>query len=135
MFADASALCSMLTDETDARDLLETMRCFEKRITSPLAIWETVIAVARITNFSIRDTQRIVTEYLVLLNIQVLPVVPEISALAVEAFDRYGKGRHPADLNFGDCFSYACARHYRVPLLFKGGDFVHTDIERARSRP
>ncbi len=48
--------------------------------------------------------------------------------IAQDAFDRYGKGRHPAGLNFGDCFSYAIARFHDVPLLFKGEDFLHTDI-------
>ena len=41
---------------------------------------------------------------------------------------RFGKGRHPARLNLGDCFAYACARAYRAPLLYKGGDFVETDV-------
>ena len=131
MFADASALCSMLTDEDDARALLEKMRHFENRITSPVAVWETVIAVTRITNRPIKEVQRIVDEYLALVNIQVMPVAPEIAALAVEAFDRFGKRRHSANLNFGDCFAYACARHYRVPLLFKDMDFTQTDVEQA----
>lgn len=48
--------------------------------------------------------------------------------IAQDAFDRYGKGRHPAGLNFGDCFSYAVAKFHDVPLLFKGHDFLHTDI-------
>lgn len=55
-----------------------------------------------------------------------------IAKLASEAFLRYGKGRgHPARLNFGDCFSYAVAKELGAPLLFKGDDFVHTDIESA----
>jgi ribonuclease VapC len=48
--------------------------------------------------------------------------------LALDAFRRYGKGRHPAALNFGDCFAYACAKHHKVPLLHKGNDFSQTDI-------
>jgi ribonuclease VapC len=47
------------------------------------------------------------------------------------AFARFGKGRHPAALNSGDCFAYACARHARVPMLYKGDDFALTDIEPA----
>jgi uncharacterized protein with PIN domain len=46
----------------------------------------------------------------------------------LKAFEKYGRSRHPADLNFGDCFAYACARAYRAPLLFKGNDFSQTDI-------
>lgn len=48
--------------------------------------------------------------------------------LAVDAYERFGKGRHPARLNFGDCFSYALAKSLNAPLLFKGDDFGHTDV-------
>jgi len=51
--------------------------------------------------------------------------------MAIDAFERFGKGRHPAALNFGDCFAYACARRFGVPLLYKGDDFPQTDIEPA----
>ena len=54
----------------------------------------------------------------------------EMTAIAAEAADRYGRGsRHPARLNFGDCLSYAVAKDFGAPLLYKGDDFVHTDIE------
>jgi ribonuclease VapC len=53
----------------------------------------------------------------------------EIALVAVEAFDRFGKGRHPAALNMGDCFAYACARQLDAPLLCKGNDFPRTDIK------
>jgi ribonuclease VapC len=64
-------------------------------------------------------------------SVQLIPITAEIGTLAVDASRRYGRGRHKADLNFGDCFAYACARERGVPLLFKGEDFVHTDIEAA----
>jgi ribonuclease VapC len=55
--------------------------------------------------------------------------------LAAEAFLRYGRGRgHPARLNFADCLSYAVAKRFNFPLLFKGNDFIHTDIESALPR-
>ena len=131
MFIDASALCSMLTNEDDARELLARLQRSPRRITSPLAVWETVINVARILDIPLPDMRKAVEDYLELMSIQVLEVPPETAAMAIDAFDRYGKRRHPADLNFGDCFAYACARHYRVPLLFKGNDFPQTDIEAA----
>ena len=59
------------------------------------------------------------------------PFEPETAALAIDAYARFGKGRHPAGLNFGDCFAYACARHFDVPLLYKGDDFALTDIRAA----
>ena len=59
----------------------------------------------------------------------------EMYRLAVDAFERFGKGRgHPARLNFGDCMAYAVARHHDAPLLYKGDDFSHTDIRSAATR-
>lgn len=67
--------------------------------------------------------------------VSVAPMSSEIAWLAAEAATRYGRGSgHPAKLNFGDCMSYAFARHLDAPLLFKGGDFTHTDITAALPR-
>jgi ribonuclease VapC len=107
------------------------MQSYPKRITSPLAVWETVIAVARILGLTTRDAESAVEDYLKLMRITVVAVAAETCTLAIDAYDRYGKSRHPAALNFGDCFAYACARHEGVPLLYKGDDFPQTDIEAA----
>ena len=57
-----------------------------------------------------------------------IPIDERIGRLAVECFERYGKGRHPAKLNIGDCLSYACAKAHEAFLLFKGDDFSQTDV-------
>ena len=57
-----------------------------------------------------------------------MPVDQSLIRLARTAFERFGKGRHPAALNFGDCFSYALAQHFEVPLLCTGDDFARTDL-------
>lgn len=131
MFIDASALTAMLTDENEARELLARMQQTGTRLTSPLAAWEATIAVARVLDLPITDATEAVESYLALMEIKMVNVPPETSRIALNAFDRYGKGRHPARLNFGDCFAYACARHLAEPLMFKGGDFPQTDIEAA----
>ncbi len=131
MFVDASALTAMLTDESDARMLLARMQNYPQRTTSPMAVWETVIAVARILGLPIHASSTAVEDYLRLMGIAVVAVAPETRAIAIDAYARYGKSRHPAALNFGDCFAYACARHDGVPLLYKGDDFPQTDIEAA----
>ena len=64
--------------------------------------------------------------------VELVPVSLHHAELARDAYRRFGKGRHPASLNFGDCFAYALARATREPLLFKGGDFTRTDIPSAR---
>ena len=64
-------------------------------------------------------------------HIRVEPFTGETYELAATAFDRYGRGRHPAKLNFGDCMAYAVAKAHGVPLLYKGTDFAETDIASA----
>jgi ribonuclease VapC len=98
---------------------------------SPIVVWETVVAVARIRGVQVAAARQVVADYLRQAEIHVVAVPPEVAALALEAFERFGKGQHPARLNMGDCFAYACARHLGEPLLFKGGDFPLTDIEPA----
>jgi ribonuclease VapC len=131
MFVDASALTAILTNESDTQALVIRLQNYPRRTTSPLAVWETVMAVARILKLSISQASAAVEDYLKLAGIAVIPVAPETRALALEAHERYGKSRHPAALNFGDCFAYACAKYDRVPLLYKGDDFLQTDIEPA----
>ncbi|MBD2301961.1 type II toxin-antitoxin system VapC family toxin [Nostoc sp. FACHB-190] len=64
------------------------------------------------------------------LSIIIVPFSVKQAQLASEAFLKFGKSRHPAKLNMGDCFSYALAKSINQPLLFKGNDFIHTDIAR-----
>lgn len=129
MFVDASALCAILALEDDAEEIVRRIRVAERRITSPLAIWETVVNLTRLNGLDLVTSEREVAELLEVAAIEVVAVEPSTTLLAIDAFRRYGKGRRPAALNFGDCFSYACAKHYKVPLLYKGNDFSRTDIE------
>jgi ribonuclease VapC len=131
MFVDASALTAMLADEADGIELMARMQRSSHRTTSPIAVWEASVALSRLTGKSIKEAGASLEEFLELARIQLMPLPPEAASIALEAFDRFGKGRHPARLNMGDCFAYACARHFGQPLLFKGGDFPKTDIDPA----
>ncbi|KQT07374.1 MULTISPECIES: type II toxin-antitoxin system VapC family toxin [unclassified Bradyrhizobium] len=131
MFIDASALAAMLTNEDEARELLARVQQSTTRLTSPLAVWEAAIAIACVLDLPIAAAAEAVESYLALMEIKTVNVAPETARIALEAYDRYGKGRHPARLNFGDCFAYACARNLGEPLMFKGADFPQTDIEAA----
>lgn len=128
MFIDASALTSMLTDEGDAAELLGRAQRHERRFTSPLAVWEASVAVARILDLDIPVAAQAVRDFVELVGASSVVIDDDTTRIALDAFDRFGKGRHPARLNFGDCFAYACARRLDVPLLFKGADFALTDI-------
>lgn len=131
MFIDASALTAMLADEVEGIGLMARLRRARTRLTSPVAVWEAAVALARISGRSVSEARRSLGDFLDMTEIRILPIPSEAAALALDAFDRFGKGRHPAQLNMGDCFAYACARHLGEPLLYKGGDFPLTDIEPA----
>ena len=85
----------------------------------------------RVRACSVSDARVMLNDLLTEADIAISPVTAEIGEAAVTAFDRYGKGRHPAALNMGDCYSYALAKTLRLPLLFKGDDFSRTDLEPA----
>lgn len=131
MFIDASALTAIIAQEEDAYDLSRKLGERVSRTTSPLAVWEASLALARILNLSPEEAVAELGLFLQASEIEIIAIVPEIAALAVQAYARFGKGRHPAALNMGDCFAYACARYAQVPLLYKGGDFTETDIDAA----
>lgn len=80
---------------------------------------------------SMPEAQQVVRGYFALASIQAVAMSPEAADGAIEAFDRFGKGRHPAGRNFGDCFTYTCPRSYRMPLLFRGNNFALIDISAA----
>jgi ribonuclease VapC len=131
MFLDASAIIAIIARESDAAVLMERLRQTDEVHTSPIAMYETVLGLARLGKTSIQDAQTILDRFLGDARAQIMPISPEMGRSAIAAFDRYGRGRHPAGLNMGDCFAYACSRALDIPLLCKGDDFPLTDIARA----
>jgi ribonuclease VapC len=129
MFVDASALVAMLVGEPDADHLALKLKDVGSIITSPLSRYEASLAIARLKNVDIENAASIVRQFVTRYGIRTMNVTEEVGEAAISAFDRFGKGRHKASLNLGDCFSYAFARLHRVPILCKGDDFIHTDIE------
>ena len=79
-------------------------------MTSAVAVYETVAAVARTVRGDVVAARRDVAKFLIDVGITLVPIGLAEQEVALDAFDRYGKGRHPAELNMGDCFAYACAR-------------------------
>ncbi|MFI4974628.1 MAG: type II toxin-antitoxin system VapC family toxin [Caulobacterales bacterium] len=128
MFVDASALCAILLNEDDAAAFADKIEAAPLRVTSAVAVFETVRAVLRQAHGDAGRARAIVAEFLVEADIGHVEIGTAECEAALDAMDRFGKGRHPARLNMGDCFAYACARTHDLPLLFKGGDFRETDI-------
>lgn len=132
MFVDASAFLAILLREPEADDFADRLAAADECMTSPLALYEVVASLMSRKRLDKASAEGRVRAILDTANISVTPITPEIGRLALEAFERYGKGRgHPAQLNMGDCFAYACARALGVPLLYKGDDFDRTDIAAA----
>ncbi len=123
---DTSALIAILRLEPEADAYLEIMSSTEGRIISAMTLFETsmVLAGPRGQHADLRPLD----DFLKRASIATVPFDFAQSIAARSAFLTYGKGRHPAALNFGDCASYALAQSRMVPLLYKGEDFAKTDV-------
>ena len=129
MFVDTSVIVAILSGEEDAALWSDRLENASGRLTSA---WVTLEAVMRLsTKLAIEPIEIAATIRLFLeeAEIEIVPIEAGDATLAVQAFSDYGKGRrHPAQLNLADCLSYACAKRHKVPLLYKGNDFAHTDL-------
>ena len=129
MFLDASAIVALIAREPGHEALSARLFAAARRLTSGLALYEAALAVGRPARIPIVEAEGTVRAFLRAANIVIVSVGDDEAREALSAFARFGKGRgHPARLNLGDCFAYACARTQGVPLLFVGDDFTRTDI-------
>lgn len=126
---DSSALVAIFRLEPEADSFLKAIVAAEGRMISALSVLETSMVMSggarEAASFAPLD------EFLLEAGIQIVPFDGPQAHLAREAFLRFGKGRHRAGLNLGDCASYALAKAKDAALLFKGGDFPQTDITAA----
>lgn len=129
MMVDASAIVAILNGEADAPRLAAAIEAVKAPFTSPVSVYEATVALMRENKWTAAEAGAAVREFLDAASIKVVMITDTMATGAAKAFEKFGKGRHPAKLNMGDCFAYACARAYRSPLLFKGDDFSRTDIK------
>lgn len=128
MVLDTSAILAILFDEPERGDFNRRIEADPVRLLSA----GNRVEVALVVEGRKREAGRVdVERFLVEASVEVVALTPEHAEIACEAFRRFGRGRHPAGLNLGDCFSYALARATGEPLLFKGNDFAKTDVTRA----
>ena len=126
MVLETSAILAILQNEPERRKFNEAIEAAETRSLSTASFVEcSMIVESRYGADGIRDLDLFIAKA----QVSLVAVDEEQADLARRAFRKYGKGRHPAGLNFGDCFSYALARALAEPLLFKGNDFSQTDIQ------
>ena len=128
MFVDASAIVAILTEESDGPALTAVLDTSEGLVTSAIAIWESAVRLMSKSTLSEEEAYEKIQQFLISAAIVTVPIGADEAEIAVIAYGRYGKRRHPADLNMGDCFAYACAKTKAVPLLYIGNDFAQTDV-------
>lgn len=129
VFIDASVFLAILLEEPDAPELSSRIQAAGGGYTSPLTVFETLASLMSRRKISLAQAETHLAAIFERANISLIDITPEIGRLALDAFERYGKGRgHPAQLNMGDCFAYACARSKGIRLLYKGEDFARTDL-------
>ena len=128
MILDGSALLALAFREPGYERMLEAISRSEWVGIGAPTLAETGIVLSARVGKKARPLLALLTEQL---ELHVMPFEAAHSRAAREAFDRYGRGRHPAALNFGDCLTYAVAKVSGLPLLFVGNDFTQTDLEAA----
>jgi ribonuclease VapC len=126
MVVDSSAFVALLLGEPEQERFARVLASAAELWVSAFSVLETAIVVA-----DKKGPQGLLTwdALLLRLQVQVVPMTAIHATVARDAWLRFGKGRHPAALNIGDCCSYAVARHAGLPLLAKGADFPLTDLE------
>jgi len=128
MILDTSVFLTIFQNEAERRSFIEVIESTGSCSISVATFIETSMAVeSRYGAEGIRDLDLFPSKA----SISVLPVDADQGHLARQAFRQYGKGRHPAGFNYGDCFSYALAKSLAQPLLYKGQNFSQTDIQSA----
>lgn len=126
MVIDSSAILAMLQNEPGAEVLRLAVEEASRRLMSAASLLETSLVIDRRYG---EPGGRELDLFMHKAQIEVVAFTAEQAEIARIAFRTYGKGRHPASLNFGDCFSYALSKYTEEPLLFKGNDFSKTDVE------
>jgi len=128
MVVDSSSIVAILLVELEASAFTLKLSTSYNSSMSAASYVETSLVMARdLGDEGFRRVDKLLRD----LSIEIVSVTQQDAQLARAAFLRYGKGRHKAGLNFGDCFSYALAKRLGEPLLFKGDDFSETDIQQA----
>lgn len=132
MVIDTSAIVAIALNEADASEIERKIADDPVRLVSAATVLETTMVIeARMGDAGGREFDL----WLLKIGAEIVPVDAEQTDAARRAWRRYGKGRHVAALNYGDCFSYALAMTRSEPLLFKGADFAKTDVARPGMAP
>ena len=125
MILDASAVVSVILDQADAAELVRHLDAGASAMGAPSVAEAAIVLQARVGARGLTDLRAFLREF----DVRLVPFGDEHWRQAASAFAKFGKGRHPAALNLGDCLTYAVAKLSGQPLLCLGNDFTQTDLE------
>jgi ribonuclease VapC len=129
LFVDASAIVAMLADEPEKRELAMRINDDLDPLWSAMSSWEAISSLCSSYKMPFAAARDQVEQMAAVMPFRLVPIGDAERLQALDAYQRYGKrSGHRARLNMGDCFAYACARTNGAKLLYKGEDFVHTDM-------
>ena len=129
MVVDTSALIAIAWDEPERERFQDDIEREPVRLISAASLLEaSIVVMRRAGHGAAARAVEALSQLIEQLGLEIEPVTPEQVRLAQLAYRTYGKGLHPAGLNFGDCSAYALSKAARRPILFKGGDFAQTDL-------
>ena len=130
MTIDTSAVLAILQDEPERAEFVSLIEEAPRKVMSAVSVLEAAMVLEGRYG---EDAGADLDQFLLRAAIEIVPFGEDQLRVARTAFQRFGKGRHPAGLNFGDCAAFALARWSGEPLLYKGQDFAATDVPRVRA--
>jgi ribonuclease VapC len=128
LFVDASALIAMIAGEPEKDAFTNAVIADPDPIGSAMSCWEAVAGLRRSYGLDVDMARFQIEQTLATVSMRIVPIGGDEMRIALDAYQHYGKGRHAAGLNMGDCFAYACAKANNARLLYKGEDFARTDL-------
>ena len=129
MFVDASALVAIIAEEPEQERFAIAIRNERAALWSAMSCWEAMSGLRSSYGWPVAEARAEVDAAADRFGLELVPIGEAERATALDAYERFGKGTgHRARLNMGDCFAYACAKTNGAHLLYKGDDFIHTDL-------
>jgi ribonuclease VapC len=128
IFIDTSVFVAILASEADRAEFEVEIETAARRLTSSIVRLETAMVLASKLDMLPSAAEGQFEKFLMTADVEEIAIDKTIARRAVECFEKFGRGRHAARLNFADCLSYACAKAHDASLLYKGDDFNLTDV-------
>lgn len=128
LFVDASALVAYIAGEAERSLVAARIASDPDPLWSAISCWEAVAALKNSYDLTIEEARDEVERSAAMMELRLVRIDRDELGIALDAFEKYGKGRHPAKLDMGDCFAYACTKANNAKLLYKGDDFAKTDL-------